>query len=663
MIGKKYSLILKNKKMKKIKFTLYLFIMFFFLGKGIAQVSSENIKAIPAIIQSENNKTESFKEYKAFKSSSLKSSKKEIREVVTKASILSIDENGLGKILSTKPDKIRLTIPNAHGDDYNVQLIKADIFTSDYTVKTNLGNKGIFEAPGIHYRGIITDNYESLVAMSLFENEIMGFISTNNEQLVLGRLGKSSKDHILYHEKNLTISSDFVCSTPADGASYSAQDLAPPQIQKTTEDDCVKIYVEIDNDIFLDKGTGTANYIAGLFNQSATIYANDGVTIIMSEMFIWGSASPYGGSCSGLVLESFQAFRTNFNGDLAHLVSYDSNLGGIAAGFNGLCNPDRSESMCFSGIESSFNSVPVYSWSVSVFTHEMGHLLGSRHTHACVWNGNNTAIDGCGSCQEEPNPPPSPGGCAGSGLDCNFCAAPPIPSGGGTIMSYCHQESVGINFNNGFGPQPTNVILNSIANANCLSCSVCLPDLTLNGTIPSLTYEAENVLTSTGTIGANECVIFHAGNHILLEDVFLADASNGSIFLAEIQGCSSGFSGGLVNSLTQEPTDVVYDYGNKQTETSKQKTTDLATPLAIKNYPNPFTGQTTVEFDLPEDAEVNLFVSDMTGKQIARLLDNKPRLKGTHQIVFDGRDYPAGIYYYTIQAGQYMATQKMTLIK
>lgn len=83
----------------------------------------------------------------------------------------------------------------------------------------------------------------------------------------------------------------------------------------------------------------------------------------------------------------------------------------------------------------------------------------------------------------------------------------------------------------------------------------------------------------------------------------------------------------------------------------------------IKNYPNPFTKQTTIEFTLKEDVPVSLIVSDLTGKQIAVLLDSEQKLKGTHQAIFDGNNYPAGMYYYTIQVGDYVATQKMTLVK
>ena len=167
-------------------------------------------------------------------------------------------------------------------------------------------------------------------------------------------------------------------------------------------------------------------------------------------MYVWNVASPYTATSTSALLSQFQSNRTSFNGDLANLLGYAGG-GGIAAGFSGICNSSVANSMCYSGIQSSYSNVPTYSWSVEVTTHEQGHLLGSRHTHACVWNGNNTAIDGCAGSTE--------GG----------CPLPGNPAGGGTIMSYCHLTSVGINFSLGFGPQPQSVIVNGINNGACLA--------------------------------------------------------------------------------------------------------------------------------------------------------------------------------------------------
>ncbi|SMD45869.1 Por secretion system C-terminal sorting domain-containing protein [Aquiflexum balticum DSM 16537] len=104
-------------------------------------------------------------------------------------------------------------------------------------------------------------------------------------------------------------------------------------------------------------------------------------------------------------------------------------------------------------LENSYQTVPSYSGSVFIMAHEFGHLFGSYHTHACAWNGDNTAIDGCQSTED---------------VGFGFCSLPGIPPEGGTIMSYCTNQSVGVNFNLGFGPQPGNVIRSSVANAACL---------------------------------------------------------------------------------------------------------------------------------------------------------------------------------------------------
>jgi len=87
-----------------------------------------------------------------------------------------------------------------------------------------------------------------------------------------------------------------------------------------------------------------------------------------------------------------------------------------------------------------FNYVPTWSWTISVLAHEVGHQIGSPHTHACTWGDNwDTAIDCCGALAGMNE-------CYG---DCN--AEVPTPEDGGTIMSYCHYSRKGINFNLGFG--------------------------------------------------------------------------------------------------------------------------------------------------------------------------------------------------------------------
>ena len=86
-----------------------------------------------------------------------------------------------------------------------------------------------------------------------------------------------------------------------------------------------------------------------------------------------------------------------------------------------------------------------------------------------------------------------------------------------------------------------------------------------------------------------------------------------------------------------------------------------------QNYPNPFNPETTIRFDLPEALHVSLVIYDITGREIAKLVDkNKPI--GYHSIIWDGQDkhgnqVSSGVYLYRIQVGNYIQTKKMVLLR
>ena len=431
------------------------------------------------------------------------------QQAVQNGTILELRREVLPSILDDDVPTMTLRLPTASRKTVELELVKVDILTPDFALLTS-SSKSLpvaFEG-GAHYRGVVRGEPNSLAAVSLFRDEVMALYSTESEgNFVLGKMSvkDTDGDHILYAERDLKKPMPFTCDTKDDGVPYPLDELQGQPAGVITR--CVRIYVEADFDLFVNRGSdvgSVANFVSGFFNQSAAIFANEGIPISLSSLLIWTSPSPYTGTSSQTLLSQFQLFRNSFGGDLGHLINLQ-NVGGRAAGFSGFCNSNIDQRQCFSGIFNFFNNVPTYSWTVNVFTHEMGHLMGSRHTHACVWNGNGTAIDGCGPT-------------ANSSFREGLCPTGPLPSGGGTIMSYCHLLSQGINFADGFGLQPGNVIRSRHASAGCLvSCTVPESRLQINLTNNSF-------INSTG--GAASFVVSPAGGRAVVR-ITLNPAVNG----------------------------------------------------------------------------------------------------------------------------------------
>jgi len=85
--------------------------------------------------------------------------------------------------------------------------------------------------------------------------------------------------------------------------------------------------------------------------------------------------------------------------------------------------------------------------------------------------------------------------------------------------------------------------------------------------------------------------------------------------------------------------------------------------LETHSYPNPFTDHATIMYTLPKESPVTLNVYNSEGKQVASLYNNEIKTAGTHTTAFEANALPAGMYYYTIEAGEYFGTQKMILMK
>jgi len=117
-------------------------------------------------------------------------------------------------------------------------------------------------------------------------------------------------------------------------------------------------------------------------------------------------------------------------------------------------------------------------------------------------------------------------------------------------------------------------------------------------------------------------------------------------------------AGGLLNSqsyVLQTTKDFVI--------TGSQSSGEILSGFSLsQNYPNPFNPNTNIKFTVPKDGLVTLKVYDMLGNEVCTIWNDFLKA-GAYNGGFNGSELASGVYFYTLTAGEYTATKKMTLVK
>jgi hypothetical protein len=162
------------------------------------------------------------------------------------------------------------------------------------------------------------------------------------------------------------------------------------------------------------------------------------------------------------------------------------------------------------------------------------------------------------------------------------------------------------------------------------------------GTFDDITFTKQNVYDHENISYKIDCAGIEEGNYYLR---IAADANSSTGLSITNNQNDAGVLGKKIYS-------EIYYTGN---------TTPTEYAL-VQNYPNPFNPSTTIRYQLPQDGLVTLKIYDILGSEVATLV-NEEKAAGKYEVNFNASSLASGVYIYKIQAGSFINSKKMILLK
>ena len=464
--------------------------------------------------------------------------------------VLELNTEELNQLLTENHPLLLLKIPHWKHETLNIELLQQQPLVEDFQIKGSKNGKFTVDA-GKHYAGIIQHKPKTLAAFSFFHNQIAALIATpqdGNLNLVKWKADKKSHNslYLLYPEEALPLANPFVCQTPDFDSSYevSTQKVERWSNRSTFCRRPIDVYIECDHIMYQDFGGDVQSifeFVVSVVHFSAALFHKEEVATQLSEMFVWETPDAFTDDDAFDALVDFRDYlQGDFNATFAQLFStyQDGEIlapnGGLAY-IGTICSPTTA--VGYSNITSSFQAIPTYSWTVTIFSHELGHGLSSKHTHACIWGPNeDMALDDCFETE---------GNCS--------LGAPPVT--GGTIMSYCHLSEFGVNLSNGFGQEPGDKIRTAIANSACLASGTADFEASIGVDGNTHLEEGETTILIAFPNGPDYYFQWYLDGEFLEGIVFPAiEVSGGGTFTVEVihNGCIETSNSVTITTGTQQ---------------------------------------------------------------------------------------------------------------
>ncbi|MCE7992539.1 MAG: T9SS type A sorting domain-containing protein [Roseivirga sp.] len=572
----------------------------------------------------------------------------------------SLDEHTAFGLLEKPKQLISLDLGTVSESRENLTLDLMLVEPSVQSPQVAFGNEEAFAASnlyGVHYRGQIRgEEGTSLAALSVFGESIFAMIYDR-----FGHIYKISKvpgcgTHALSLESYDGPSAPY-CDNQIDEI-LKEEAKTVPKIEQLDDFSFMKyvdVAIEADYSVFQAFNTpgvlalynsdnaalAIFREVTAVFNVVALLFENEGVRIRLSFLRVNDNVTGYDNTGTrSNHLNSFKNQSSTGNKGNAIMVltrhSFGDGTAGVTIGSLCSISPYASADFGISTTLTRFDPYPtpvipsVEASNITTMAHELGHVFGSPHTHACQWDvsGNgiaNEAIDGCDPVE-------------------GSCTNPGYPSPKGTIMSYCHKTGrPGVDYSLGFGPLPGQKIRDFVASRTCLntcytSSLTITQDVYANNTDSKA---ATGTITANNEIFANGMASYSSGSKLVFTTGFRARKH--SSFKASINdGCNLvpiflGPEANQSNSLAES----LFDDENS----------------GLNLYPNPSKGELNINYSFENGRSYQLNVYNQVGSLVASFLVSK------EQDVIDLSSLVNGQYTVTFESDEGLVSKKVILAR
>ena len=321
------------------------------------------------------------------------------------------------------------------GKAADVSLTRMELFAPDakFVDRTEAGEVELARPEVQLWRGTVEGEPDSRVFLALTPHGSSGFVQCSHGHFIISS-GPSGRWPTVAYDLASPAGAGIQFDMPGCGGGILPEgEQAPASIGEATYEPrvytCKRYRIAIDCDqeftanLFGGNAASAQVYATSLLGAVSEIYQRDmNVAMELGYLRTWTTTDPYTQTNNSQQLPQFRSYWNNnmqsVSRNLAHLLSARS-LGGGIAYLRAACS---SNGYGVSANMTGFFPYPIMhhsasNWDLMVVAHEMGHNLGSGHTHDV--NSYNPIIDGCGN------------------NDCSQATS-------GTIMSYCHLCSGGM---------------------------------------------------------------------------------------------------------------------------------------------------------------------------------------------------------------------------